>query len=139
MAAERMSIVCFSGTVDKLLAVSTLATGGAAMGLEVELFLTFWGLEAFRKGAYQTNDRISADFEDHKVPMMQAMQEKKVPNWLDTLRGAAEIGDVKVYACGMTMDLFGWKLDDLEDLVSDVIGVASFVERAKEGKITLFI
>ncbi len=45
---DRMSIIVYSGTVDKLMAVSTLATGGAAMGLDVELFITFWGLEAFR-------------------------------------------------------------------------------------------
>jgi peroxiredoxin family protein len=39
----------------------------------------------------------------------------------------------------MTMELFGMKLDDLEPVVSDVVGVATFVERAKEGKMTLFI
>jgi len=37
---DRMSIIVFSGTVDKLMAASILATGGAAMGMEVELFLT---------------------------------------------------------------------------------------------------
>ena len=37
---DRMSIIVYSGTVDKLMAVSTLATGGAAMGLDVELFIT---------------------------------------------------------------------------------------------------
>ena len=51
---DRMSLIVFSGTVDKLMAASILATGGAAMGMEVELFLTTWGLEAFRKDAYKT-------------------------------------------------------------------------------------
>ncbi len=45
---DRMSIIVYSGTVDKLMAVATLATGGAAMGLDVELFITFWGLEGFQ-------------------------------------------------------------------------------------------
>ena len=55
--ADRMSIVLFSGTVDKLLAASILATGAAAMDMEVDLFLTTWGIEAFRKGAYPSITR----------------------------------------------------------------------------------
>lgn len=137
--AERMSLVVFSGTVDKLLAASILATGAAAMGMEVELFLTTWGMMAFRKDEYKTNTRISKDFEEYAPAMMEAMQAKKAPSWMDNLVGAKEIGDLKVYACSMTMELFGIKLSDLEPIVDDVTGVAAFVERAKEGRITLFI
>ncbi len=136
---DRMSIIVFSGTVDKLMAVSTLATGGAAMGLDVELFITFWGLEAFRKEAYKTNMRVSKDFEDYAPAMMEQMVAKRVPSWMDTLKGAMEIGNVKIYACSMTMELFDMKLEDLEPIVTDVTGVAAFVDRAKEGRITLFI
>lgn len=137
--AERMSLVIFSGTVDKLLAASILATGAAAMGLEVELFLTTWGMMAFRKGDYLTNTRISKDFEEYGPVMREATQVKKAPSWMDNLLGAKEVGDVKVYACSMTMELFGLHLSDLEPIVDDVSGVAAFVERAKEGRFTLFI
>lgn len=136
---DRLSIIAFSGTVDKLMAVSTLATGAAAMGMEVEIFLTFWGLDAFRKGAWRENMRISKDFEDYAPAMMKAMQAKHVPGWLETLKGAMEIGNVKIYACSMTMELFEFKLSDLEDVVTEITGVASFVEHAKESKTTLFI
>src|SRR5712692_7640709 len=136
---ERMSLIVFSGTVDKLLAASILATGGAAMGLEVEVFLTTWGLEAFRKDNYKTNMRVSKDFEDYAPVMMEQMMAKKVPSWMENFKGAMEIGDVKIYACSMTMELFGMKLEDLEPIVADVTGVATFVERAKESRITLFI
>jgi peroxiredoxin family protein len=136
---ERMSLIVFSGTVDKLMAASILATGAAAMGMEVELFLTTWGLEAFRKGNYKTNTRISKEYEDYGPVMMQQMMAKKVPSWMENLKGAKEIGDVKVFACSMTMELFDMKLDDLEPIVDDVTGVATFVERAKESQVTLFI
>jgi peroxiredoxin family protein len=136
---DRMSIIVFSGTVDKLMAASILATGGAAMGLEVELFLTTWGLEAFRKNAYKTNMKVSKDFEEYGPVMMEQMMAKKVPSWMDNLKGAMEVGDVKIYACSMTMELFDMKLADLEPIVTEVTGVATFVERAKEGRITLFI
>ena len=136
---DRLSIIVFSGTVDKLMAASILTTGGAAMGLEVEVFLTTWGLEAFRKDGYKTNMKVSSDFEEYGPVMMEQMMAKKVPSWMENFQNAREIGDVKISACSMTMELFGMKLQDLEPIVDDVTGVAVFVERAKEGKITLFI
>src|SRR6266699_1070111 len=136
---ERMSLIVFSGTVDKLMAASILTTGAAAMGLEVEVFLTTWGLEAFRKDNYKTNMRVSKDFEDYAPVMMEQMMAKKVPSWMDNFKGAMEVGDVKILACSMTMELFDMKLEDLEPVVTEVTGVATFVERAKDGKMTLFI
>ncbi len=136
---ERMSLIVFSGTVDKLIAASNLAIGAAAMGLEVEVFLTTWGLEAFRKDNYKTNMKVSKDFEEYAPVMMEQMMAKRVPSWMENFKNALEIGDVKFYACSMTMELFDMKLEDLEPIVTDITGVATFVERAKEGRITLFI
>ena len=137
--ADRMSLIVFSGTVDKLLAASILTTGAAAMGMEVDLFLTTWGIEAFRKGAYATNTRVSKDFEEYGSVMNELLQAKKAATWMENLRGAKEIGTVTIFACSMTMELFGLKLEDLEPTVDDVTGVAEFIERARDSKITLFI
>jgi peroxiredoxin family protein len=136
---ERMSLIVFSGTVDKLMAASILSTGAAAMGMEVEVFLTNWGLAAFRKDNYKENFRISKEYEEFGPMMMQQMRAKNVPSWMDNLKGAMEIGDVKILACSMTLELFGWTKEDLEPIVEEVTGVATFVERAKDSKITLFI
>jgi peroxiredoxin family protein len=137
--SERMSLVVFSGTTDKLIAAATLASGGAMMDMEVELFLTFWGLEAFKMGSKQQPPRISAEYADYAPVLTELMQAKNVPHWLDTLRAAREIGAVKLYACSATMELFGYTKDDLEDIVDEVTGVATFVERAREAKISMFI
>lgn len=137
--ADKMAIIVFSGTVDKLMAAATLATGGAAMGLDVDLFVTFWGLDAFRKDVARSNTKISADFAEFRDVMMERMEEKKVPHWLDVLEQAREIGNVRVRACSQTMELFGWTLDDLEPIVEDVTGVAVFVDEAKDADIQLFI
>jgi peroxiredoxin family protein len=136
---HRMSIVLFSGTLDKLMAASIMATGAAAMGMDVELFLTTWGLMAFRKGDYQTNTRVSADFADYAPVMLEQMQAKKVPSWMENLQGAKEIGNVHVAACSMTLELYGMQLADLEPIVDEVTGVATFVERARESEVALFI
>jgi len=134
-----MSLVLFSGTVDKLMAASILATGAAAMDMKVEIFLTFWGLQAFRKGAYQTNSSITKDYEEYAPAMFEAMQAKRVLTWMDPLLAAREIGDVRIEACSMTMELYDMKLSDFEPVVDDVTGVATFIERTKDSKITLFI
>lgn len=137
--SDRMSVVLFSGTVDKLMAASILATGAAAMDMQVEIFLTTWGITAFRKGAYLTNTSVTKDFEEYGPTMMEAMQAKHAPTWMDNILAAREIGDVRIEACSMTMELYGMTLADLEPIVDDVTGVASFIERAKDSKITLFI
>jgi peroxiredoxin family protein len=136
---DRMTIVLFSGTVDKLMAASILTTGAVAMGMEVELFLTNWGLMAFKKGAPATNRKISTEYAEYAPTMMAAMQAKGVPSWFDTLTQAKELGQVHISACSMTMELFDMQQSDLEDIVDDVTGVAGFTGRAQEAKISLFI
>lgn len=135
---EKFHIVLFSGTVDKLMAAVTLVSGAAAMGKEVSLFLTFWGVVAFRKGDWKTNRRFSKDFEDYAGPAFEMMKVKNVPPWMETLETAMELGNVTVKACAATMDLFDIKLEDMEPVVSEVTGVATFIGEA-EGAQVLFI
>ncbi|HEY3249033.1 MAG TPA: DsrE/DsrF/DrsH-like family protein [bacterium] len=139
--SERLSMVVFSGTVDKLFPVAILASGAVAMEQEVNIFLTFWGLDAFRKGEPQQNMRMSKDFEDKGRAVMAMMQQKKVPSWYQTLKTAKELGNgnVRIHACAMTMDLMGMSKDDLDPIVDDVVGVGEFVEEAQKGNVTLFI
>ncbi len=138
-APDRMAIIVFSGTVDKLLAVATLTSGAVAMGMEVDLFLTTWGLQAFRRGAAAGPMRISKDFEEFGPAMIEAMLAKQVPSWLDTIARAKDLGEVHVFACSQTMELLGMKLDDFEDIVEDTMGVAGFIDMAQGAAITLFV
>jgi len=136
---EKMSMIVFSGTVDKLYPVSILASGAVAMGMDVEIFITFWGLNAFRKDQIKQNMKISKDFEEMGEAMMKMMQAKNVPSWYDILKQAKSVGNVKIHACSMTMDLMGMTKEHLDDIVDDVVGVGSFIDIAKDSKITLFI
>ena len=87
----------------------------------------------------KTNTRVSVDFADFAPVMMEQMQAKKVPSWMDNLQGAKEIGTVHVAACSMTMELYGLQLSDMEPIVDEVTGVATFVEQARTSEVTLFI
>jgi peroxiredoxin family protein len=137
--ANKMTIIVFSGTVDKLMPVGILASGGVAMGMDVDLFLTFWGLQAFRKGAPEQLMKMSKDYEEMAPMMMQLMKEKNMPSWIDTLKQAKELGNIKVHGCAATLDLMGMTKDDLDPIVDDIIGVAEYIELARDSEITLFV
>jgi peroxiredoxin family protein len=136
---NKMSLIVFSGTVDRLYPVAIMASGAVAMGMDVELFLTFYGLDAFRKGQPQTNQKMDANYAEIAPMLAKMMREKNVPSWYDMLARAKEMGNMKVHACAMTLDLMGMTKEHLDPIVDDVVGVGEFVSNAKEGEITLFL
>ncbi|MHB1628984.1 MAG: DsrE/DsrF/DrsH-like family protein [Bacilli bacterium] len=136
---NRMSIVVFDGTVDKLFPVSIIASGGVMNDMRVDIFLTFWGLLAFRKGEPYKISKVSKDYEEWAPEMMRVLQEKKVSSWYDTLLQAKELGDIHIYACAMTADLFDLSKEDFEPVVDEIIGVGEFIAMAQESGTTLYI
>jgi peroxiredoxin family protein len=138
LGSKKLSLIVFSGTIDKLMPVGILASGAAAAGYEVNLFFTFWGLQAITKKSIGQPQPIDKNYEQFGPVMMQKMQEMKYPTWDQLIMQAKEVGEVKVYACSTTMEFFGLKREDLADFVDDVVGVATFLDRA-EGGTTLFI
>ncbi|HKZ99496.1 MAG TPA: DsrE/DsrF/DrsH-like family protein [Thermoplasmata archaeon] len=136
---NRLSMVVFSGTVDRLYPAAIMASGAVAMGMDVDIFLTFYGLDAFRKGQPSTNTKMDVNYAELAPMLAQLMREKNVPSWYEMLRIAKEMGKVRVHACAMTLDLMGLKKDDLDPIIDDVVGVGEFVSQAKEGEITLFL
>jgi peroxiredoxin family protein len=97
--------------------------GAAAMGRKVNVFLQYWALDAFR------TDRIT---KDHGVAPeagpdgAELLQRHGGQHWSEILRQAKSIGDVKIHACSLSMEMFGITVDDLDPLVDDQTGVASF-------------
>ncbi len=136
---DRLSLVVFSGTVDKLYPVAIMSSGAVALGQDVEIFATFYGLEAFRKGNPQKNMKMDVNYPEIGPMMMKVMMAKKMPSWYDMLLKAKEMGNVKIHACATTYDLMDMKKTDLDPIVDDVIGVTEFLSRAGEGAITLFL
>jgi len=123
MDDSTFSMVLFSGTDDKLNAAAVLMAGAAAMGRKVHVFLQYWALDAFR------TDRIT---KDHGVAPeagpdgAELLQRHGGQHWSEILRQAKSIGDVGIHACSLSMEMFGITVDDLDPLVDDQTGVASF-------------
>jgi peroxiredoxin family protein len=136
---NRMSIVLFSGTVDKIMAASVLSSGAVAMNMDVDIFATFYGLNALRKEVVGTNTRFSKDFEEMSGPLVQMMQQKHMPTWYETLTKAKAAGNVKIHACSLVADMMDLKKEDFDPIVDDMCGVGTYVDIAKDSQITLFI
>ena len=137
--SNRMSIVLFSGTVDKIMAASVLSSGAVAMGMDVDIFATFYGLNALRKENVGTNMRFSKDFEEMSGPLVQVMQQKHMPSWYEVLSKAKQAGNVKVHCCSLVADMLDLKKENFDPIVDDICGVGTYVENARNSQITLFI
>ncbi|RIV29303.1 peroxiredoxin [Alicyclobacillaceae bacterium I2511] len=137
--SRRLAIVIFGGTVDKLYPAAIMTSGAVMNDMDVDIFITFWGMMPFRKGAPYTVQNVSKDYEEMGAEMLRIMQEKKVPSWYDTLLQAKEIGNVRVHACAMTADLFEMGQDDFEPIVDDIIGVGEFIDMAANAATTLYL
>lgn len=157
---NKLSMVVFSGDLDRLLASFIIATGAVAMGMEVVMFFTFWATPALRdkkkKGKGKDLFGKMFGFMLPKGPskvtlskmnmggmgtgMMKYLMKKKNVQSLDEMIAlAAELG-VKIYVCEMSMDLMGFKPEEMIDYPDiQFVGVAKFLEEAGSSKIQLFI
>ena len=121
---DSISLVLFSGTDDKLDAAAVLIAGAAAMGRKVNVFLQYWALDAFRADRIRKDHGVSAEAGPEGAEILRRHGGQ---HWADIVEQAKEIGDVGIHACALSMDMFGITKDDLDPLVDDVEGVASFM------------
>ena len=157
-AQDKKSFVVFSGELDKVLAAFILANGAAAMGDEVSMFFTFWGLNSLRREDPPARPRALLDkMFGAMMPrgadrlklsnlnmlgggtrlMEKVMRDHQVAT-LPELIASAQAAGVRLVGCTMTMDLLGIAASDLIDGV-ELGGVATFLGEANESNAALFI
>ncbi len=164
-----MSIIATKGTMDWAYPPFILASTAAALGWDVSIFFTFYGLELLKKDLKLEVSPLGNPAMPMKMPfgpqwlqnidmkipnvimgnvpgfesMATAMMKKTTQN-----KGVASIGelrslcleaDVKMVACQMTVDLFGFRQGDFIDEVDDWVGAASFLPTAQKSDVSLFI
>ncbi len=134
-AKEKLSIIMFSGTADKFIPLGVLSQAAAAMDVDVNIFVTGFALRGFTKKAQELP--FPVEFAAMAPALAQGLQQTHVPPWDAMVRQAKDLG-AKVYACSMMSSVMGLKKDDFNDLVDDVVGAATFLEKAGHGQ-TLFI
>ncbi len=133
----KISIIVASDKLDKLYPAITLAGTAAVSGWEAELFFTFWGLLALRKG-YEPSE-VSLDYQEYGGKLAEAFASGSLPSWKNIIAQGKATGKLKVYACSTTLELLGLDEKVLETFVDGVVGAASFLGKAKSANVTLFI
>jgi NADPH-dependent 2,4-dienoyl-CoA reductase/sulfur reductase-like enzyme/peroxiredoxin family protein/rhodanese-related sulfurtransferase/TusA-related sulfurtransferase len=152
------TLVLFSGDLDKALAGFIIANGAAAMGSDVTMFFTFWGLNILRKPekVHVAKNLVERMFgwmmprgaDRLKLSKMNMggmgaamikgiMRKKNVAMLPELIRTAREAG-VRLVACSMSMDLMGIRREELIDGIEEG-GVAMYLNRAETGNVNLFI
>jgi len=137
---EKTTIVVQSGDMDKLYSALIIANGALAMGMEVSLYFTFWGLERLKKGGLDKGPLSKMHLLGlGKWMVKQRMAKAKVASLERLLADYKELGG-KILACEMTMDIMGIRREDLrEDLIDDYGAVGSYIAEARQSAVTLFI
>ena len=152
-----MAIVVFSGDLDKVLASFVIATGAAALGQEVSMFFTFWGLSVLKKQSklegknlFEKMMAMMSPSSSKELPVSQMnyfgvgakmlrkmMADKNVASLEEMLAMSQEMG-VKMLACEMSRDVMG--ISD-EELISGLepAGVAAFLGESLRSRTNLFI
>ena len=157
---NKLSMIVFSGDLDKVLASFVIATGAVAMGMDVVMFFTFWGTPVLRDqnksvggkdimgkmfgamlpkgtGAVKLSNMNMAGM---GTAMMKSLMRKKNVASLEQMLAMAEELGVRIYICEMSMDLMGFKREEMIEYKHlGFAGVATFLEEAQNSKIQLFI
>ncbi len=155
----KVTLVIFSGEMDKALAAFNIAIGAASMGMEVSMFFTFWGLNIIKKdeGSIKSRGimRKMLNFMNRggsrrlplsrfhmlglgKWMMGKLMRDARFPS-LDDLIATAREARVKFIACTTSMGIMGISREAFIPEVDSFAGVATYLAEAKEGKVNLFI
>lgn len=154
---DRVTIVVFSGELDRVLAAFIIATGAMAMGQQVSMFFTFWGINTLKKQRILDGKSLTEKMMSLMTPATTAqmgvsnlnffgvgakmlrymMKEKNVESFEGLIDLAEEMG-ATMYSCAMSQDVMGIKVEELRD-TAEISGVAGFMADALRSKATLFI
>ncbi len=155
----KKTIILFSGDMDKVFAAFVIANGAAAMGDDVTMFFTFWGLNVLRKPEKTKTTGKSflqkmfammmprgpeklalshMNFGGAGPKMMKRVMRQEHVMSLDELIATAREQGIKFEACTMSMDVMGIKQEELIDDL-EFVGVASYLSEADEANVNLFI
>ncbi|MGC8571674.1 MAG: DsrE/DsrF/DrsH-like family protein [Candidatus Micrarchaeia archaeon] len=129
----KFSIIMFSGTADKFIPLGVLADAAAAMGYDVNIFITGFALLGFTKEKH--NIPFPKEFESMAPMLAEGMKATNTKGWYDMLKEAKEAGNVKVYVCSLMASMFNLKKENLDPIVDDIVGAASFLQMSENGQV----
>ncbi|KPK53413.1 MAG: NADH dehydrogenase [Thiotrichales bacterium SG8_50] len=159
MADKKMMIIATKGSLDWAYPPFILSSTAAALGMEVNIFFTFYGLQLLKKKLslgvtplgnpgmpmpmamdkwFPVLGTAIPGMQGMMTMMMKSKMKKKGVASVEELRGLCLEADVKMIACQMTVDLFDFKQSDLLDGI-EYAGASSALAFAGDADINLFV
>jgi peroxiredoxin family protein len=169
MTTPKMSLIATKGTLDWAYPPFILASTASALGWDVEIFFTFYGLPLLKKDLDLMISPLGNPAMPMKMPfgpkwfqnikwnipnvimanvpgferlattlMKKTFKNKGVPT-IEELRELCLEADVKMIACQMTVDVFGFDKDEFIPEVKDFVGATSFLPVAQQSDVCLYI
>jgi len=137
---ERATIILHSGDMDKVYSALIVGNGALAMGMEVSIYFTFWGLQRLQKGGLEKGPLSKMHMLGlGKWMIRQRMKKANVASLENLMADFKELGG-KIIACEMTMEIMGISRKDLrQDWIDEYGAVGTYVQEARHSAITLFI
>jgi peroxiredoxin family protein len=137
---DKSTIIVHSGDMDKIYSALIVSNGALSMGMEASLFFTFWGLQRLQKDGLEKGPLSKMHFLGLGKWMIKGrMKKANVASLERLLNDFRELGG-KVIACEMTMEIMGIDKKDLnQDIIDEYGAVGTYVNEARNSKITLFI
>ncbi len=138
--ADKATIIIHSGDMDKLYSALIVGNGALAMGMDVSIYFTFWGLQRLQKGNLEKGPLSKMHLLGlGKWMIKQRMKKANVAPLEKLMTDFKELGG-KIIACEMTMEIMGISRDDLrEDWIDEYGAVGTYIQEARGSAITLFI
>jgi peroxiredoxin family protein len=128
MASNALYILLCSGDREKVQMAAMMASVAAVSERPVEVFVSMNAILAFEKNA-------PPDKRYHGGAFAKLLTEKKAPDPLTLFQQGRELGDLKLWACSMALDVKGWELDQLEESLFDgALGLTKFLSDAENGQ-----
>jgi peroxiredoxin family protein len=138
--ADRTTIILHSGDMDKVYSALIIGNGALSMGMEATIYFTFWGLQRLKKGGLDKGKLSKMNMLGLGRSMVKGRMAKAGVADLDKLMADYKELGGKIIACEMTMEVMGIKKEDLRlELIDEFGAVGTYVNDAKDAKITLFI
>jgi peroxiredoxin family protein len=135
---KKLVLIVHSGTIDRVLCAFILGSTAAAMDIETHLYFTFWGLNLLKKGALDKAP-LPATYKQYEEMMKIKLKEMKYPTPYEMLKRMKASGNVTVYACSPTMEMFGITKETLIPELDQIAGAAALLDIASDADITLLV
>ncbi len=141
MLRRKMCLGLYTGSVDKLTAAGVILNGAAADNMDVDVYILLQAARILKKETNSGNPDLNmAENPDLKDEFLDSLQNLNIPEWIDLIKQARELTDIKIHVCGVAGKIWdATELEDFNEIVDDIVGISEYIKSAQNADFHLFI